>query len=258
MDFDAVITGSFEYAKDGLVGHWGKWVYLIILALLPMIPIILGVVMWIFTFSKAPATAIPVFAVLLILAMILLLPFMGYLVQVYRGDVPAPEVQNWGSLFGNGLKLFIIYLVYAIPILIITVALLGSTLYTLFLHGTESITNSGNLLGVIGAIIFGIVILLIAAFILWLIVATAVVRFSRTNRIGEAFNFGAIFSHISKIGVGSYIVALLLMAVIVGIVMTILNAIPYLGIVLVLGASPPIALFQARYLCMVYDSAGTT
>jgi hypothetical protein len=111
-------------------------------------------------------------------------------------------------------------------------------------------------MGLIGAVIFGVIILVIVAFIIWLIEATAVVRFARTNSIGEAFNFGEIFARIGKIGVGSYIVALIIMAIIVGVVIIILELIPYIGGILVLIITPIIALFQARYLCLLYDSAG--
>jgi len=113
------------------------------------------------------------------------------------------------------------------------------------------------LMGMFGAVLFGVIILAIVAFIIWLIVATACVRLARTNSIGEAFNFGEIFSHIGKIGWVNYIVALLVMGIIVGIVMFILEIIPYIGFILVLIVTPLIAIFQARYLCLLYDSAGT-
>ena len=125
------------------------------------------------------------------------------------------------------------------------------------MSSSKNISNPGALLGMFGAVLFGVIILAIVAFIIWLIVATACVRLARTNSIGEAFNFGEIFSHIGKIGWVNYIVALLVMGIIVGIVMFILEIIPYIGFILVLIVTPLIAIFQARYLCLLYDSAGT-
>jgi len=59
-----------------------------------------------------------------------------------------------------------------------------------------------------------------------------------------------------KIGMGSYIVALILQAIIVFVIMFILELIPYIGFILVLIVTPVILLFQARYLVLLYDSAG--
>jgi hypothetical protein len=185
------------------------------------------------------------------------------MVRVYRGENPAPDVNNWGLLFADGLKLFIILLIYAIPVLILAVALLGSVILAMVPYLPQLMNNSQplnlpeSMMGLIGAAIFGVIIIILVAIIIWLIEATAVVRFSRTGSIAEAFNFGEIFSRIGKIGVGSYIVALIIQAIIVFVVMFILELIPYIGFILVLIVTPVITLFQVRYLCLLYDSAGT-
>jgi len=257
MDIGKLVGDSFEYAKEGLVGHWVKWIVLIILALLPAIPIVFGVVAGVVSVMAAPSMLIPTILITLILAIILALPLMGYLFRIYRGAVPAPEVDNWELLFGDGFKLFIMYLIYAIPVIIICVVVLGSAGLALLISTSQSVTNPTTMMGMFGAVIFGMVILAIVALIIWLIVATACIRLARTNSIGEAFNFGEIFAHISKIGVVHYIVALIIMALIVGIVMFILEIIPYIGWFLALIVAPLFAIFQARYLCLLYDSAGT-
>lgn len=256
MEFGKLIGDSFAYSKEGLVGHWGKWIILIILGFLPVIPIMLGVIFGIVTALTAPAMLIPIIAIMIILAIILALPLLGYTVRIYRGESPAPEVNNWGELFSDGLKLFVILLIYAIPVIIVGVVVLGSALWTIFLSMTQTMADPNAMMGLIGAVIFGILILAIVAFIIWLIEATAVVRFSRTNSIGEAFNFGEIFSRMGKIGVGSYIVALIIQAIVVFVILFILELIPYIGFILVLIVTPVILLFQARYLCLLYDSAG--
>jgi len=257
MDFGKLVGDSFGYAKEGLVGHWVKWIVLIILALLPAIPIVLGIVMGIVSVMVAPVMLIPTIILTIIVALILSLPLMGYVLRIYRGASPAPEVDNWGLLFSDGFKLLVANIIYAIPVIIIGVVVFGSALVAIVMASSKNISNPGALLGMFGAVLFGIIILAIVAFIIWLIVATAWVRLARTNNIGEAFNFGEIFSHISKIGVVHYIVALLIMSIIVGIVMFILELIPYIGFILVLIVAPFIAIFQARYLCLLYDSAGT-
>ena len=105
MEFGKLVGNSFEYAKEGLVGHWLKWIVLIILSLLPAIPIVLGIIFGVVAVLTAPAMLIPVIAIMVILTIIFALPLLGYIVQVYRGETPAPEVKNWGKLLSDGFKL---------------------------------------------------------------------------------------------------------------------------------------------------------
>ena len=98
----------------------------------------------------------------------------------------------------------------------------------------------------------------IGAIIIGLFEATAWVRFARTGSIGEAFNFGAILAHIGKIGWGSYILALIVLVLIVGIIEVIISAIPAVGGILLIILAPAILLFWSRYLSLLYDSAGST
>jgi hypothetical protein len=222
-----------------------------------MIPIVVGIVMGVVSLMAAPSMLLPTIILTIIVALILSLPLMGYVFRIYRGASPAPEVDNWGLLFSDGFKLLVANIIYAIPIIIIGIVVFGSALLAIIMSSSKNISNPGALMGMFGAVLFGVIILAIVAFIIWLIVATACVRLARTNSVGEAFNFGEIFSHIGKIGWVNYIVALLVMGIIVGIVMFILEIIPYIGFILVLIVTPLIAIFQARYLCLLYDSAGT-
>ena len=254
MDYGKLVGDSFGYAKEGLVGHYGKWVLLIILSILPAIPIMAGVILGIMTLTGSLGTLVAVLIVAIIIAIILAFPLLGYLVLIYRGEKPAPEVANWGALFSNGLKLFIVHLIYAIPVLIIAAVVLGSTVLTVILAASQSVTNPESMMGLIGALLFGLIILLIVAFIIWIIEAAAVVRFARTNSIAEAFNFGEIFARIGKIGVGSYILSLIIMAIIIGIIVVILEIIPFIGPIILIIVSPILALFEARFLCLLYDS----
>jgi hypothetical protein len=75
------------------------------------------------------------------------------------------------------------------------------------------------------------------------------------GRMGEAFNFSAILDQIGKIGWGSYILALIVMFIVVGVIAIILSIIPFIGWLLALIAAPALAIFSARYICLIYDSA---
>nr|WP_320160567.1 DUF4013 domain-containing protein [uncultured Methanoregula sp.] len=220
MDFGKLVGDSFGYAKEGLVGKWVTWILLIISCII--FPLI-----------------------------------MGYIMRVYRGAASAPELNEWVSMFIDGIKLFVVGLIYAIPIIIIEFVVLGSAFVTAISANAYGVTDPGAVMGLIGALLFGIIILAIVSIIIGLIVATAVVRFARTNSFGEAFNFGAIFAHIGKIGFVSYLVALIIMGIIMGVIEVICMMIPYIGMVLLFILLPVLVLFEARYLTLLYDSAGT-
>ena len=215
MDYGKMIGDSFAYAKEGLVGKWVKWILLIISCII--FPLILG-----------------------------------YMVRIFKGANPSPELENWGAMFIDGIKLFIVGLIYAIPILILEFLALGTALASVMMTGnaaamTTALASDG--------VIF--VLLLIVAIVIGLIIATAYVRFARTDSIGEAFNFNAIFAHIGKIGWVTYIIALIIMGIIIGIIETICILIPVVGIIILFIILPILVLFYARYLTLLYESAGS-
>ena len=85
-----------------------------------------------------------------------------------------------------------------------------------------------------------------------------VIRFARTGSMGEAFNIREILITIGKIGWVTYIsslVVLFVAVIVVEIVITILGMIPFLGIIIQLVFIAPVMIFEARYLCQVYDAA---
>jgi hypothetical protein len=220
MEIGKIIDDSFGYAKEGLVGKWETWV-------------------------------------LLIISCIIFPLFMGYTMRIYRGAKPLPAVDNWGDMFIDGIKLLIVGLIYTIPVLIIGTVLIGSTGLALFLSAVKlPSVDPGAIIGFLAAILVGAIILVIVAVIIGLIVATAGVRFARTNSYGEAFNFSAIFTHIGRIGWLTYITSLVLMVIIVGLIKVICLSIPFIGILLLLIVAPFTGIFSARYLTLLYDNAG--
>ena len=59
---------AFDYAQEGLVGKWMKWLLLLVATIL------------------------------------LSLPLLGYSLKILRGEKPSPEVSDWGTLFIDGIK----------------------------------------------------------------------------------------------------------------------------------------------------------
>jgi hypothetical protein len=217
MDYGSMVGESFEYAKEAVVGKWNKWLMLIIATIL------LGI------------------------------PLMGYVMKVLRGEKPAPEVNDWGTLFIDGIKYLIVSLIYAIPIIIVWVLVMGASAAAIM---------SGNysaMMAAFGAMALGVLVMFILAVIISVFEVIGIVRFARTGSIGEAFNISAILATINKIGWVPYIIALIVLivvAIIVGIIVGILTMIPYLGIIIYLCLIAPITLLFARYICLLYDNAG--
>jgi hypothetical protein len=217
MDYGSMVGESFEYAKEAVVGKWNKWLMLIIATIL------LGI------------------------------PLMGYVMKVLRGEKPAPEVNDWGTLFLDGIKYLIVSLIYALPIIIVWVLVMGASAAALM---------SGNysaMMAAFGAVALGVLVMFVLAVIISVFEVIGIVRFARTGSIGEAFNISAILATINKIGWVNYIIALIVLiivAIIVGIIVGILTMIPYLGIIIYLCLIAPIALLFSRYICLLYDNAG--
>ena len=217
MDYGSMVGESFEYAKEAVVGKWNKWLMLIIATIL------LG------------------------------LPLMGYAMKVLRGEKPAPEVNDWGTLFIDGIKYFIVSLIYAIPILIVWVLVMGASAAAIM---------SGNysaMMAAFGAMALGVLVMFVLGVIIAVFEVIGIVRFARTGSIGEAFNMSAILATINKIGWVPYIIALIVLmivAIIIAIIVGILTMIPFLGIIIYVCLIAPIILLFMRYICLLYDSAG--
>jgi hypothetical protein len=217
MDFGNMLGDSFAYAKDAIVGKWMQWLLLVIATIL------------------------------------LCLPLLGYTLKVYRGEKPAPEVTEWGTLFIDGIKYLIVGLIYAIPFLIVFFVTIGAGIIALA-------SNPASVMGAIGGMLFGLIVLVIIGILTMIFSTIGIIRFARTGSMGEAFNFKEISATIAKIGWVSYIIALVVLMVVmvvIEIIISILGMIPVLGIIINIVLIAPVMLFEARYLCQVYDAAGT-
>ena len=217
MDYGSMVGESFEYAKEAVVGKWYKWLMLIIATIL------LGI------------------------------PLAGYTLNVLRGEKPAPEVNDWRILFIEGMKYLIIMFIYMIPAMIVLFFVVGVSTF-----GTMS-TNPTTVMAATGSMLFGLLLFVVIALITSIFAIIGAVRFARTGNMREAFNFNAIRASIGRLGWVSYIIALVILAVIeiiIGFFVTILTMIPIIGFLIYLCLIAPIALLFARYVCLLYDSAG--
>jgi hypothetical protein len=211
-----MIEDAFAYAKDAVCGKWMQWLLLVIATIL------------------------------------LCIPLLGYTLKVLRGEKPAPEVTGWGTLIVDGIRYFIVSLIWALPCLLILFFAMASFIFAL-ISG-----NTAQAMGLLGGALIGLLVFVIVAIVTGLLATIGIIRFARTGSMAEAFNFSGILDTIGRIGWGTYIVAMIVLIIvqfIFGLIISIISIIPILGIIVELILLAPVTLFEARYLCLLYDHA---
>ena len=153
---------------------------------------------------------------------------VGYAYQVFKAalrkeELFMPEWDNWGDLFINGFKVFVVALCYFfIPLLFLfsAIALLGVSLF-LYDEGksVEHLIIIGVFLILVGGLLYLVALVL---------TPMALALFARGNEsFGEAFRLGEIVSRIRSV-LGDFFLSILIMIAMVFIV-TICSMIPLLG-----------------------------
>lgn len=196
----------------------------------------------------------------LIIASILILPVflvMGYGFRALKASIAGfdelPEFDEWGEMFVDGLKVFVVQIAYMIvPLIIIFAGVLGS--FTMVSPDTGVITNPTAFTGLVGGTtIIGIIL----AIILGLIATIAIAHMAyNDSELGAAFRFSEILDVISQIGWLDYIIWYIvvgLISAVMAFIASFLNVIPVLGtLIAVLIIYPYIQLFWNRALALRY------
>ena len=151
MDYGTLIGNSFAYVKEGVIDKVNKWLLLIIATL------------------------------------ILFIPLMGYILSIYRGTNPAPEVENWSKLIVDGILLLIVGIIYAIPVIILEFLTIGMAIATMK-------SNPGQHDDSDGWCRYSWILLVIVAILIWIISPIGIIRFARqrqaVGRLGMAVASG--------------------------------------------------------------------
>lgn len=153
----------------------------------------------------------------------------GYVVRVVRGSAGGsnepPVFDDWGRLLVDGVQAWIIGFVYMLVPTIVAAVTIGGSLASMATGST-----GGAMAGIAG--FFG-------GFILWFVLTllfgylavAGIVNFAREERFGAAFDFGTIREVVTT---SEYAVAWLVavaVMVVAGIVVGVLNVIPFLGFI---------------------------
>ncbi|MBR1369986.1 hypothetical protein RJ53_11060 [Methanocalculus chunghsingensis] len=207
-------------------------------------------------------TRLPLFIILLYFIYPL---FLGYIVEIYRGKISwqsdnpfafATGAKTLGRLFYDGIRAFIIQILYATPIALV----LGPIVVTIIFGESDPIDTVGS--GIFGlpdgAIIFIGVLAGLFIFLYTILIAFSLpiglARFAHTGKMLDAFRFLSIFRHITRIGWISYLLSIGILLLIIGGTEYLLMQIPQIGWILVIIATPILVVFAARYSALIYES----
>jgi len=118
---------------------------------------------------------------------------IGYSVEVSRlsmkGKNKMPEWTNWGALFVDGLLVFLISLIWMIPVIILLLATIGFSVITAIMKGGLE----QGLLPILATAGTGLLITLIVAILIGYFSPLAVMGFVKSKNFGDAFDFSTIF-----------------------------------------------------------------
>ncbi len=200
--------------------------------------------------------------ILLIVSMVIFPLILGYVMEIYRGTKPAPELQNWGKLFIDGLKLIVAWIIYMIPVIAVILifggwAFFSAVQQSALYGGPDALFMNPDLfIPILAGFLIGLVVAIVLAIVISLVATIGVIRMARRDRFGEAFNFGGILATIRQIGWGNYIVALIILFIVMlvfSFILALITAIPYLGLIIYIILIPPLTIFQARFLTQLYE-----
>lgn len=234
MDMGKIIEDSFKYPAS-------NWKRLLMFGLIVLIYQLSIEIIMVYTEVSA-------------LVLLLLIPFiitylliLGYQLRAIgtsiRGKMEAPELNNWPKMLLDGLRMFIIGLIYGIiPAIVLSVG------FVLLFVGSSSIKIAGAII-----LLLGVVLL----FIMALIMLMAISNMAYHGEVGAALRLSEIKERIKKIGWLNYILIFIILMVfnlMLLLVTGLVSLIPIVGLVLVsLIIGPYMYLFLSRAYGLIYQ-----
>jgi hypothetical protein len=162
----------------------------------------------------------------------------GYALQVQRNtalgqDVPMPRWDDLGKHLTDGLKIFVVQLIYMIPILIITFGLMTMSL----VFGVSADSMRGSVRDAVGTgfivLTLGVTcLLLLYGLVFAFIIPATTIQVARTGQIGSAFNFSEMLALIRR-RTGDYVLVVvtpLIISLGFSLVFGVINIIPFVGL----------------------------
>lgn len=226
MDIGEIIGDSFNYS----IQDWKK---VIILGIITIISFLI----------------IPIFLV------------YGYVLRILKATIAGsdelPEFDEWGDMFVDGLKVFLVSLIYFIvPAIIILAGMWTVMIPFMSMSGSDlSVASTAAFALFSGIALVGLLLMII----IYVIYAIAIANMAYYDgEIAAAFRFNEILDHISRIGWVNYIIwfiVMILVSLVIGVVAAILNVL-IIGIVVTPLIIAPFALmFYSRSLALIFTTS---
>ncbi|MDR2966974.1 MAG: DUF4013 domain-containing protein [Methanobacteriaceae archaeon] len=205
-----------------------------------------------------------------LIAIIFTLFVSGYCLNITRKTINLEEYIPEFELvknFVDGLKVLVLGIVYMIiPIVVTVIFVIFAGTFAFITQASSYITNYGTStipqLPPFYVILSFLILLLIVSifyiiFILLLNIATA--KLAETDSLAEAINMLGIFNKIGEIGWGNYAIWIIVygfISFVILIIMSIINLIPFIGIIVgLLLISPYMQMFRSRALGLLYNES---
>ena len=248
MDIGEILSDSLRYP----ISDWSKILILGIIFVIGSISSIIGV----FTYNSGLISLIG------IIGFIIGLIGYGYLFRIIRASLAGveelPNFDEWLNMLIDGIKLFIVGLVYSIPAIIIVLIFAASTLLAIIANQSVSSLVTGAII----AAGIGILIAFLYMLIVIPIIAMAIANMAYNDgEFGAAFRFSEILDNIARIGWGNLIIWYIVFGIIYIILALVGSAItgifslinPAVSIVLMsLIVTPYLLMYIARSVALVY------
>lgn len=145
----------------------------------------------------------------ILVGLLLFLPLSGYMIATLRNvrdgaPTPLPEWTDFGGLFKTGLMVFLIGLVYYIPVILISCV---SGMVQAIPAAAEMDSDAASAFAIIALCLncFQFLISLLVG----IITPAAIIRYAQYDNFAAAFQFGEIINFI-KANIGDYIIVILL------------------------------------------------
>lgn len=212
---------------------------------------------------------------LLIGAGIVLIPIFGtfalagYVISTIRNVMaghprPLPEWQDLGGNFVDGLKMVAVNLVYALPVILVSWAVLLPTFLPLLGGQNEDVVAVLGIVAMVLMILIGCLMLVYWLFLL-VVGPMAQIVYATRGEIGAALRFGKVL-RLAFANIGQILIAQLLVFVasftvsgVLGLVLTALSLIPICGWILMVPATLlalPLTTWLMLFMAHLYGQIG--
>ena len=169
----------------------------------------------------------------------------GYLVQAVReradGATQSPAFEDWGELFVDGLKAWVIGIAYMLVPLVVFGVTVGGSLFAMA-TGTRAGAGAG-LAGLLGGLAVSFVLSLVFGYV----ATAAIIHFACTGEFGAGFDFGTLRELIMSTEYATPWLVSIALFVAANVAVNLLNVVPFIGSLIAVVLSP----FASFYVLVV-------